>query len=151
MDRRLFRAEQFESASNEPAFAIAGDVIEEDKAAIVVNKPPGLVVHPGAGNPAGTLQNALLHFDPKLAEIPRGGIVHRLDKDTSGAMVVAKTLEAHTALVAQLSEREVNRRYIALVNGTLIAQGEVVVVNDKFGIRLTDIITPAERIRKLRS
>ena len=68
-------------------------------------------MHPGAGNPAGTLQNALLHHDPKLAEIPRAGIVHRLDKDTSGLMVVARTLRAHTALVAQLSERDVHRQY----------------------------------------
>ncbi len=97
----------------------------EDDDLIVVDKPPGLVVHPGAGNPAGTLQNALLHHDPKLARIPRGGIVHRLDKDTSGLMVVARTLRAHTALVEQLSERDVHRQYLAVVYGKMIAGGTV--------------------------
>lgn len=105
--------------------AIALDIRHEDAEVIVVNKPPGLVVHPGAGNPAGTLQNALLHHDPKLAEIPRGGIVHRLDKDTSGLMVVARTLRAHTTLVEQLSAREVHRQYAAIVYGAMIAGGKV--------------------------
>jgi len=82
-------------------------------------------VHPGAGNAAGTLQNALLHYDPKLAEIPRGGIVHRLDKDTSGLMVVARTLRAHTSLVEQLSAREVHRQYAAVVYGAMVAGGRV--------------------------
>jgi 23S rRNA pseudouridine1911/1915/1917 synthase len=101
------------------------DIRYEDADLIVVNKPPGLVVHPGAGNPAGTLQNALLHHDPKLAEIPRGGIVHRLDKDTSGLMVVARTQRAHTALVEQLSERDVHRQYAAIVYGAMVAGGRV--------------------------
>src|SRR6185295_8213812 len=101
------------------------DIRYEDADRIVVNKPPGLVVHPGAGNPAGTLQNALLHHDPKLAEIPRGGIVHRLDKDTSGLMVVARTLRAHTTLVEQLSARDVHRQYLAVVYGRLVAGGTV--------------------------
>jgi len=101
------------------------DIRYEDADLIVVNKPPGLVVHPGAGNPAGTLQNALLHHDPKLAEIPRGGIVHRLDKDTSGLMVVARTLRAHTSLVEQLSERDVHRQYAAIVYGAMVAGGRV--------------------------
>jgi len=101
------------------------DIRYEDADLIVVNKPPGLVVHPGAGNPAGTLQNALLHHDPKLAEIPRGGIVHRLDKDTSGLMVVARTLRAHTALVEQLQSRSVHRQYEAVVYGAMIAGGSV--------------------------
>ncbi|ANB17203.1 23S rRNA pseudouridine(1911/1915/1917) synthase RluD [Dokdonella koreensis] len=104
---------------------IALDIRYEDADVIVVNKPAGLVVHPGAGNPAGTLQNALLHHDPALAGIPRGGIVHRLDKDTSGLMVVARTLRAHTALVAQLSERDVHRQYEAIVYGTMVAGGKV--------------------------
>ena len=82
-----------------------------------INKPAGLVVHPGAGNAAGTLQNALLHFDPKLAQVPRAGIVHRLDKDTSGLMVVARTLEAHTALVRAIEAREVEREYEAVCVG----------------------------------
>jgi 23S rRNA pseudouridine1911/1915/1917 synthase len=105
--------------------AIDLDIVHADADVIVVNKPPGLVVHPGAGNPAGTLQNALLHFDPKLAEIPRGGIVHRLDKDTSGLMVVARSMRAHTSLVEQLSERDVHRQYLAIVYGAMVAGGRV--------------------------
>jgi len=105
--------------------AIALEILHEDADVIVVNKPPGLVVHPGAGNPSGTLQNALLYHDAKLAEIPRAGIVHRLDKDTSGAMVVARTLKAHAALVAQLAERDVHRQYEALVQGAMVAGGTV--------------------------
>ena len=104
---------------------IALDIRHEDDEVIVVNKPAGLVVHPGAGNPHGTLQNALLHHDPGLAAIPRGGIVHRLDKDTSGLMVVARTLRAHTSLVEQLSAREVHRQYAAIVYGAMIAGGRV--------------------------
>jgi 23S rRNA pseudouridine1911/1915/1917 synthase len=101
------------------------DIRYEDADLIVVNKPAGLVVHPGAGNAAGTLQNALLHHDPKLAEIPRGGIVHRLDKDTSGLMVVARTMRAHTSLVEQLSARDVHRQYAAIVYGAMVAGGRV--------------------------
>jgi 23S rRNA pseudouridine1911/1915/1917 synthase len=104
---------------------IALDIRYEDADVIVVNKPAGLVVHPGAGNADGTLQNALLHHDPKLAEIPRGGIVHRLDKDTSGLMVVARTMRAHTSLVEQLSAREVHRQYAAIVYGSMISGGRV--------------------------
>ena len=98
-------------------------VLYEDDDVIVIDKPPGLVVHPGAGNASGTLVNALLHRDPKLAQLPRAGIVHRLDKDTSGAMVVARTLPAHTALVAQLSARDVHRQYLAVVVGALVSGG----------------------------
>ena len=98
-------------------------VLYEDEHLLVIDKPPGLVVHPGAGNPAGTLVNALLHRDPGLANLPRAGIVHRLDKDTSGVMVVARTLPAHTALVEQLSEREVHRQYLAIVVGALVSGG----------------------------
>jgi 23S rRNA pseudouridine1911/1915/1917 synthase len=101
------------------------DVIHEDAAIAVINKPAGLVVHPGAGNPAGTLQNALLHHDPALAGVPRSGIVHRLDRETSGLMVVAKTLEAHTALVDQLQARAMGREYLALVVGTFTGGGKV--------------------------
>ena len=104
---------------------IALDIRYEDRDVIVIDKPPGLVVHPGAGQPAGTLQNALLHHDPKLAEVPRAGIVHRLDKDTSGLMVVARTLRAHTALVEQLQARTVHRQYEAVVCGPMIAGGSV--------------------------
>ena len=95
------------------------DVVYEDEALRVVNKPPGLVVHPGAGNPAHTLQNALLGLDPALARVPRAGLVHRLDKDTSGLLVVARTPEAHAALVAQLAAREIARRYLAVCIGVL--------------------------------
>jgi 23S rRNA pseudouridine1911/1915/1917 synthase len=105
--------------------AIALDIRYEDADVLVVNKPAGLVVHPGAGNAAGTLQNALLHHDPGLAAIPRGGIVHRLDKDTSGAMVVARTMRAHTSLVEQISARDVHRQYAALVYGAMVAGGRV--------------------------
>ena len=104
---------------------IALDVLYEDADVYVLNKPAGLVVHPGAGNPAGTLVNALLHRDASLATLPRAGIVHRLDKDTSGVMVVARTLPAHTVLVAQLSAREVHRQYLAVVAGSLVSGGTV--------------------------
>ena len=104
---------------------IALDIVHEDAHVLVLNKPAGLVVHPGAGNSAGTLLNALLHHDPVLAQLPRGGIVHRLDKDTSGLMVVAKTLAAHTALVDMLSRHDVERQYEAVVLGTLVAGGTV--------------------------
>lgn len=104
---------------------IALDIRYEDEDLIVVNKPPGLIVHPGAGNPDGTLQNALLHHDPNLVGIPRAGLVHRLDKDTSGLMVVARTLRAHTSLVEQLSARTVHRQYEALVYGPMVSGGKV--------------------------
>ena len=102
---------------------IALEVLHEDEHVIVIDKPAGLVVHPGAGNPAGTLVNALLHRDPGLNALPRAGIVHRLDKDTSGVMVVARTLPAHTALVEQLSARAVHRQYLAVVVGALVSGG----------------------------
>ncbi|HEY0197099.1 MAG TPA: 23S rRNA pseudouridine(1911/1915/1917) synthase RluD [Rhodanobacter sp.] len=105
--------------------AITLDIVHEDDHLLVLNKPAGLVVHPGAGNPAGTLLNALLHHDPKLAELPRAGIVHRLDKDTSGLMVVAKSLPAVTALVDMLSRHDVERQYEAVVLGTMVAGGTV--------------------------
>ena len=99
------------------------DVLYEDEHVFVIDKPAGLVVHPGAGNPAGTLVNALLFRDPALELLPRAGIVHRLDKDTSGVMVVARTLTAHTALVEQLSNRQVHRQYLAVVVGALVSGG----------------------------
>ncbi|WP_132144081.1 23S rRNA pseudouridine(1911/1915/1917) synthase RluD [Luteibacter rhizovicinus] len=101
------------------------DIRFEDDDLLVLDKAPGLVVHPGAGNPAGTLLNALLHHCPKLAELPRGGIVHRLDKDTAGLMVVAKSIAAHTALVAMLSRHDVHRQYEAVVIGTMVSGGTV--------------------------
>jgi 23S rRNA pseudouridine1911/1915/1917 synthase len=105
--------------------AIALDIRYEDADVLVINKPAGLVVHPGAGQAAGTLLNALLHHDPKFAEIPRAGIVHRLDKDTSGVMVVARSVRAHTSLVAQLQARTMHRQYQAVIYGALIAGGSV--------------------------
>jgi 23S rRNA pseudouridine1911/1915/1917 synthase len=99
--------------------AIALRVVHEDAAILVVDKPAGLVVHPGAGNRRGTLLNALLHHAPALAALPRAGIVHRLDKDTSGLMVVAKTATAQTDLVRQLQSRSVSRQYLALACGDL--------------------------------
>ncbi len=107
------------------AEAIALDIVYQDVDLLVVNKPAGLVVHPGAGNPAGTLMNALLHHDPGLADVPRAGIVHRLDKDTSGLLLAARTLPAHKRLVEQLAQREVHREYLALVQGQIIAGGTV--------------------------
>jgi 23S rRNA pseudouridine1911/1915/1917 synthase len=104
---------------------IALDVVYEDDSILVINKPAGLVVHPGSGNWEGTLLNALLHHAPQLAEIPRAGIVHRLDKDTSGLLVVAKTLTAQTALVRQLQARSVHREYWALVYGEVARNGKV--------------------------
>ena len=101
------------------------NVIHADQDIIVLNKPAGLVVHPAAGNPDGTLQNALLHFDNNLAALPRAGIVHRLDKETSGVMVVARSLRAHTALVRQLQAREMSRVYRALALGDITAGGTV--------------------------
>ncbi|ARS53113.1 23S rRNA pseudouridine(1911/1915/1917) synthase RluD [Kushneria konosiri] len=107
------------------AEAIALDIVHEDDDVLVINKPVGLVVHPAAGNQSGTLLNALLHHAPALATLPRAGIVHRLDKDTSGLMVVAKTLAAQTSLVEQLQARRVKREYDAIVTGAMIAGGKV--------------------------
>jgi 23S rRNA pseudouridine1911/1915/1917 synthase len=101
------------------------DVIHSDEDIIVVNKSAGLVVHPAAGNPDGTLQNALLHFDGSLAALPRSGIVHRLDKDTTGVMVVARSLRAHTSLVGQLQARKMSRIYRAIAIGNLRSDGSV--------------------------
>lgn len=101
------------------------DIVYEDDAVIVINKPAGLVVHPGAGNKDGTLLNALLYHFPEVKNVPRAGIVHRLDKETSGVMVVAKTLEAQYHLVQQLQARTVKRHYSALVVGELISGGTV--------------------------
>ncbi|MBK7744800.1 MAG: RluA family pseudouridine synthase [Betaproteobacteria bacterium] len=105
--------------------AIALSIVHEDGELLVVDKPAGLVVHPGSGNWEGTLLNALLHHAPHLAAIPRAGIVHRLDKDTSGLLVVAKTLQAQTHLVRQLQARTVKREYLALATGDLARGGTV--------------------------
>ena len=102
---------------------IERDFVYEDDPLLVLDKPAGLVVHPAAGHADGTLLNALLHHVPGLESVPRAGIVHRLDKDTTGLMVVAKTLEAHTHLVAQLQARSVSRIYEAIVAGVIVAGG----------------------------
>lgn len=104
---------------------MALNIVHEDEHIIVINKPAGLVVHPGAGNWSGTLLNGLLHHCPQLAGVPRAGIVHRLDKDTSGLMVVGKTLASQTDLVRQLAARSVKREYFALVWGTPKASGTI--------------------------
>jgi len=101
------------------------DIIHADDDIIVINKPAGLVVHPAAGHPDGTLQNALLHYDSGLATLPRSGIVHRLDKDTTGVMVVARSLRAHTSLVEQLQARQMSRVYEAVARGETITSGTV--------------------------
>lgn len=101
------------------------DIVFEDDDIIVINKPAGLVVHPGAGNPDGTVLNALLNHYPQIVEVPRAGIVHRLDKDTTGLMVIAKTVPAQTHLVASLQARQITREYEAIAMGTFTAGGMV--------------------------
>lgn len=101
------------------------DIVYEDDDILVINKPAGFVVHPGAGNPDGTVLNALLHHCPQLDVVPRAGIVHRLDKDTTGLMVVAKTIAAQTNLVESLQAREITREYEALANGSMTGGGVV--------------------------
>jgi 23S rRNA pseudouridine1911/1915/1917 synthase len=105
--------------------AMSLDVVYEDDDLLVVNKPSGLVVHPGAGNVSGTLMNGLLAHAPQLESVPRAGIVHRLDKDTSGLLLVAKSLPAHTALVRELAERAISRQYLAICNGVLTGGGTI--------------------------
>lgn len=100
---------------------IALDLRYADPAVYVVNKPAGLVVHPGSGNPDGTLVNALLHLDPELEVLPRAGLVHRLDKDTTGCVLVARTVNSHNRLVRAMKRREIRRRYQALARGSVIA------------------------------
>lgn len=97
------------------------DIQYHDEQILVLNKPAGLVVHPGAGTPSGTLMNALLHFDPRAARLPRAGIVHRLDKDTTGLMVVARVEPARLELIEQLASRSMGREYLALLHGDLIS------------------------------
>ena len=104
---------------------MALDVVHEDADLLVINKPAGLVVHPGAGNASGTLMNGLLAHAPQLESVPRAGIVHRLDKDTSGLLLVAKSLPAHTALVRALAERAISRQYLAICNGVLTGGGRI--------------------------
>lgn len=122
---RLALEVQLEAQGEWKAQDIELDIVYEDEHILVIDKPAGLVVHPAAGHQDGTLLNALLHHVPHLANVPRAGIVHRLDKDTTGLMVVAKTLEAHTNLVAQLQARSVSRIYEAIVVGVIVSGGKV--------------------------
>jgi 23S rRNA pseudouridine1911/1915/1917 synthase len=124
-ERVALRPDSDQGAARDLAQDIPLGILFEDDALLVIDKPAGLVVHPGSGNRAGTMLNALLHHAPALARLPRAGIVHRLDKDTSGLLVVAKTLEAHTALVRQLQARTVRREYLALVVGATPPQGRI--------------------------
>lgn len=116
---------QAEAAVRARPEPIALAVVFEDEDLLVVNKPAGLVVHPGAGNPAGTLMNGLLHHAPSLEQVPRAGIIHRIDKETSGLLLVAKTLQAHAALVRLLGDREISRIYLAVCNGVLTGGGTI--------------------------
>lgn len=116
---------QFDPVLEPAPEAMPLDIVHEDPACWVLNKPAGLVVHPGAGNPDGTLLNGLLHLDPALDRVPRAGLVHRLDKDTSGLLVVARTPQAHHLLSQALQARDIHREYLALVWGRLIAGGTV--------------------------
>ena len=114
-----------EDAANIRAEAVALDIVHSDPHFYVINKPAGLVMHPAPGNRSGTLMNGLLHFDPALRGIPRAGIVHRLDKDTSGVCVVARSLKAHLSFVQQLQSRRMGRQYLAVVAGQPQDDGEV--------------------------
>jgi 23S rRNA pseudouridine1911/1915/1917 synthase len=116
---------ELEAAVEPHAEAIPLTVVHTDEALLVVDKPVGLVVHPGAGNRSGTLQNALLHRYPELAVLPRAGLVHRLDKDTSGLLLVARTLQSQTALAAALERREIKRTYRGICQGVLTGGGTV--------------------------
>ena len=117
--------QSIESEENIVAEDIPLDIIHQDEAIIIVNKPAGLVVHPAAGHYSGTMQNALLHFDESLSAIPRAGIVHRLDKDTTGLMVVARNLSSHKYLVNQIQKHDVVRQYQAVVFGVMTGGGMV--------------------------
>ena len=120
----IIQPEVIEQLDDQPE-KITLDIVYEDEHILVINKPAGLVVHPGAGNRVGTLLNALLYYDEKQKNLPRAGIVHRLDKDTSGLMVVARTLEAHQSLVEQLENRTVKREYLTLVYSEVVAGASI--------------------------
>lgn len=123
-ERIVLRPQATEGVVSKPE-PISLDVVFEDSELLIVNKPAGLVVHPGAGNLRGTLMNGLLHRAPELSELPRAGIVHRLDKQTSGLLLVAKTLQSHTALVRLMGERAISRHYKAVCIGVLTGGGTI--------------------------
>ncbi|GKS68711.1 ribosomal large subunit pseudouridine synthase D [Nitrosomonas sp. PY1] len=122
---QIFPKDEPDTQSSHMAENIRLNIVYEDNALIIVNKPAGLVCHPGNGNWQGTLLNALLHHAPPLSQVPRAGIVHRLDKDTSGLLVVAKTIEAQIHLVRQLQLRTIKRDYLAIVLGNVSQNGIV--------------------------
>lgn len=124
-DKIEINAEITEQNTSHEAQDIKLDIIYEDDDILVINKPVGLVVHPGAGIADKTLLNALLFHAPKLKNIPRAGIIHRLDKDTSGLLIIAKTLEAHTKLINEMQQRHIKREYEAIVYGELTAGGTI--------------------------
>lgn len=123
-ERVLLRAAMIEDAAWQPQ-ALALNIVHADADLIVIDKPAGVVVHPGAGNRDRTLANALLHYDPALATLPRAGIVHRIDKDTSGLLVIARSARAHTRLIRQLASHAVAREYEAVAHGVLVSGGSV--------------------------
>jgi 23S rRNA pseudouridine1911/1915/1917 synthase len=116
---------QLPSHGRVQAEAMPLTVLFSDRSLLVLDKPAGMVVHPGAGNLRHTLQNALLALDPKLALVPRAGLVHRLDKDTSGLLLVARTPEAHTALTAAMAARQITREYLAVCTGAMTGGGTI--------------------------
>jgi len=116
---------EIETIVTSAAEPVALNIVFEDADLIVVNKPAGLVVHPGAGNPGGTLMNGLLHYAPELSALPRAGILHRLDKETSGLLLIARSMVAHTHLVRALEQRQIRREYRAVCNGRLTAGGTI--------------------------
>ncbi|MBE2898308.1 23S rRNA pseudouridine(1911/1915/1917) synthase RluD [Pasteurellaceae bacterium 20609_3] len=124
-DERIVVRVQVEDENRFVPQNISLDIVYEDDDLIVINKPAGLVVHPGAGNPDGTVLNALLYHYPPIAQVPRAGIIHRLDKDTTGLMVVAKTIPAQTRLVSALQKRKITREYEAIAFGIMTKGGTV--------------------------
>ena len=124
-DESLTLAVELEAQTSSQPENIPLDIVYEDDDIMVINKPVGMVVHPGAGNHTGTLVNAILYHSPKSAELARAGLVHRIDKDTSGLLVVAKTLEAQFALSKQLANKTVYRLYDLVVYGNVIAGGKI--------------------------
>jgi 23S rRNA pseudouridine1911/1915/1917 synthase len=151
---------QFSEASTAAAQSLPLQVVFEDRHVLVLDKPAGLVVHPGAGNPDHTLMNALLAHDPELTKLPRAGIVHRLDKDTSGLLIVARTVAAHTALVRMLEARAIHREYEAICRGVMTAGGTVDAPIDRhpvdrvrFGVRDggRDAVTHYRVLRRYRA
>lgn len=140
-DTITLRAEWAEEVRAEPE-PIALDIVHEDEAVILINKPAGLVVHPGAGNSHGTLMNGLLHYAPELAALPRAGLIHRIDKDTTGLLVIARTPAAHTNLTEQLQAHAMKREYEALVRGIIISGGTI---DQPIGRHPTDRIRQAIR------